>query len=362
MRKGILRFLGILLYIAVLLIGIEITCQIAYRVTANKWLFLAEEEPHHYLFKKHPYLVGVPKPGATFTSKNGITFTNNSLGMRGAEIRQTKDEGRVRVVVLGGSSTYCIGVSDDQTWPYYLEKILGSKYEVINMGVPGYTTVENLIQTALWLSDISPDICVYYEGWNDMRNMHVKGLKPDYSDFHGRSQYDNLVLYLFKFGNKSATLRFLRKIVNTFLIKDPDGGYSIEGTPSKFTVEPDKRSLLLYARNLKLILALCRAQGIRPIMVPQIINEQRLARDAMEGDKVFFWIPYVKMRDLGATMKLYNNEMKQVCAAEGADFVAEVLDEDFDDSCFYDYVHFSKKGNEKFAAILADYITKHPTP
>src|SRR5207248_966092 len=93
---------------------------------------------------------------------------------------------RLRMVTLGGSSTYCTLVSDDETWPHYLGK--HRSCEVINLGLPGYTSLENLIQANLWFSELKPDIAVLYGGWNDLRNAHVLGLKPDYSDFHGPSQ------------------------------------------------------------------------------------------------------------------------------------------------------------------------------
>jgi hypothetical protein len=45
-----------------------------------------------------------------------------------------------------------------------LEKELGPGYEVINLGVPGYSTVENLIQTALILPSLNPDVAIFLCG------------------------------------------------------------------------------------------------------------------------------------------------------------------------------------------------------
>lgn len=37
-----------------------------------------------------------------------------------------------------------------------------------------------------------PRCAVYYVGWNDIRNAHLKDLDPAYADFHLPSQVDSL--------------------------------------------------------------------------------------------------------------------------------------------------------------------------
>src|SRR5262249_16897291 len=150
------------------------------------------------MFARHPYLVGTPLPNIDETQR-GTHLVHNGYGIRGEKFDLQKKPGIKRIVTLGGSSTYCVRVSQGDTWPELLARDLGGGYEVLNLGVPGYSTAENLIQTALVLSDLSPDIAIYYEGWNDVRDMHIKDLKPDYSNFHPRSQY-----HFLGFGNEGA--------------------------------------------------------------------------------------------------------------------------------------------------------------
>ncbi len=118
----------------------------------------------------------------------GVTISHNSRGLRGPEPREA-NLGRpvVKVLALGGSTTYGIGVSNGDTWPVRLGEQLGNHFEVINGGTPGYTTAENLIQTALTLQDLKPQIIIYFEGWNDARNFFVADNRPDYSNFHLRT-------------------------------------------------------------------------------------------------------------------------------------------------------------------------------
>lgn len=64
-----------------------------------------------------------------------FSFSNNSLGLRGPEIGPKT---RKRILLLGDSFTYGIGVNDDETFANRLEVITGA--EVINAGNPGKGT------------------------------------------------------------------------------------------------------------------------------------------------------------------------------------------------------------------------------
>ena len=354
-RPFLVRTVSILIIILVGLLLLEGMGQILFKIRHRYWLVGHDDAAYIKLFRKHPYLVVEPSPNTRFQSKGGLLFSHNALGTRGVETGIQKRDGVKRILAIGGSSTYCVGVSDNQTWPYYLQEKLGTGYEVINMGVPGYTTVEHIIQTALNISDISPDICIFYIGWNDIRNQHVAHLRSDYSDFHGKSQYNHLMLDALKIGNHSVIIRTVSNIVKNIFVRDPEGVYTVVGAAEKFTTKVDKRALDLYRRNAKLLITLCRAQGIRPVMVPQVLRY-----DMLTGDKEYEWIPYVKDKDIKAIMDVYNDALKDLCAKEKADFVGEVLAVNYDKSHFVDnYGHFTPSGNNVFADVLMQYIKKY---
>lgn len=62
-----------------------------------------------------------------------VKYTVNSSGYRAPEWHHIN--WKESVVLLGGSDTYGIGISDDETIAYHLEKLLGR--QVINLGIPG---------------------------------------------------------------------------------------------------------------------------------------------------------------------------------------------------------------------------------
>jgi len=70
----------------------------------------------------------------------------NSLGLRGHETDLTRRAGVRRIVLLGDSFTYGDGVTVDEAMPAQLERRLNrdaaTPVEVLNLGVPGYNTVQ----------------------------------------------------------------------------------------------------------------------------------------------------------------------------------------------------------------------------
>lgn len=67
-----------------------------------------------------------------------VRVTTNSLGYRGKEIAFDKKPGTKRILVLGDSFTFGVGIRDEETYPYQLEQVLKEKgysnAEVVNAG------------------------------------------------------------------------------------------------------------------------------------------------------------------------------------------------------------------------------------
>jgi lysophospholipase L1-like esterase len=103
----------------------------------------------------------------------------NSLGLRGGEVAQTKGVER-RILVLGDSLVYGQGVGDDETVPHYLERALRSAaggdgaWRVINGGLRGYGTAQELALLDELAERIDPDVVVLVWYWNDLAEPPVE--------------------------------------------------------------------------------------------------------------------------------------------------------------------------------------------
>ena len=108
-------------------------------------------------------------------SQRSSCFRINRLGFRGPEL-EAASPSSLRVVLLGGSTTFGTGLDEDsQTIAAHLETQLG-KAQVVNAGVIGYQSGQELAQYVKDLVNLRPDIVVALNGWNDFSQiLHTLG-------------------------------------------------------------------------------------------------------------------------------------------------------------------------------------------
>jgi hypothetical protein len=91
----------------------------------------------------------------------------NAFGFRDVAHGE-KAAGVTRVAVLGDSFVFGSGVTEDETLTRRLAVLLGPSFEVINLGVPGYGTDQELLTLRRFGPRLSPDIVLAGFFWNDV--------------------------------------------------------------------------------------------------------------------------------------------------------------------------------------------------
>jgi lysophospholipase L1-like esterase len=242
-----------------------------------------------------------------------------------------------------------MAVPNGQTWSDDLEQQLGRGYAVINHGAPGYSTVENLLQTLFYLDTygVRPH-CAVYLGWNDVRNAHLPNLDPAYANFHLLTQLD-----IMNVRKKPLEVSFspLARIINRSLqaafdpvplapnfLKDPP----VPGT--------DVRLEQIFRRHLEAIAAINKERNIVSIFVGQVWNRARLQSRERSG---FF--PLVRDVDVWPLQDHFNGILKETADSIGVSNFIPPIDE-FQDDDFADSNHFSAKGAAKFALMITPIV------
>ena len=104
-------------------------------------------------------------PGTSAVFAGTRTVTVNSLGFRDPPRAAAKPAGVKRIICLGSSNTYGALVSDGQTYPAQLERLLNGRgrgrYEVWNTGTCTYMIPQNLELAARALREYSPDLLLF---------------------------------------------------------------------------------------------------------------------------------------------------------------------------------------------------------
>jgi hypothetical protein len=304
-------------------------------------------------FAWHPLLQAVPIPSLSLVTSNGIAIHHTSRATRGREPTAEEIKTRHVIAVFGGSSTYDVALTEGKTWADSLEKAIGQdRFLVINHGVPGYTTVEHLIQTAFYEDKFGrlPRCAIYYVGWNDIRNAHINNLDAAYADFHLPSQVDSLKTR--RIGGSHLTVsplltlaaRLVGALVDTVQYSGTLTGETKAGSDP--ALEAD------YERNIRSISAINRGRGVRTIWVPQQLN-----RDRLMGDDSYGWLPYVYDKDVWSLEQRFNDILAQA-AQSLSDVFVDLRSDAFISTDFVDQGHFSASGASKFARILAPVVTR----
>ncbi len=298
----------------------------------------------------HPLLQAVPAPSAPDAGAE-VAIDHNAAGLRGRERTAEALRARTVIALFGGSTTYDPGVGEGETWPDLLEKQLGAdRYAVLNHGVPAYTTVENLLQTAFYASayGVVPRCAVYYIGWNDLRNSHVAHLDPGYADFHIPGQVDELQTrrlggaYLSVSPALSLLMRLVVLAVDTTRPAPPPVGQA--------SAAPDPALEAIYADHIRSISAINRARGTATIWIGQVMNRAELADNQFDT-----WFPFVEDKDMWALIVRLNAIARREAAALGDTYVDVPVDR-FDRGDFIDLGHFTPRGSAKFASLVAPVI------
>jgi lysophospholipase L1-like esterase len=325
-------------YGAVLLLAAEAGSQLySYKTTGA----FARVAPPLYFkrFEPHPLLVGIPREG----NYAGIVHDAQHR-------RRTWNEGKRAdpkyIFVFGGSTTYDIANEDLATWPSDLSRLLGKDYVVENYGVPGYTSLENMIQSLFAFRETRPVCAIYFEGINDLRSSHIRNLRVDYSDFQLPGQRTSLAV-MPPPGLLTNYSAFIRLLVS--LIPGTGGeGIPIEGDVSDQT---DPRLAAIYMENMRLIAAIDRHFGVKAIFVANMADYADL-----KSGKFSARMPFVRDKDIEVLLPALGRDLAQAATDSGAIYLTGPLAQDWAPVDFVDNAHFSVQGAQKFAQAIAGDI------
>jgi len=152
------------------------------RIAANEaWL---STRPAHFRLPTLGLIQGDPDPQVSFRLTPGFSaeiegnqYTVNQHGMRGEDVSVEKPAGSRRILVLGDSYAFGFGVDDKDTISAQLQRALRTDtpdLQVLNMGVPGYQSGQELKVLERDGMRFSPDVValIYYANDNVTASFH----------------------------------------------------------------------------------------------------------------------------------------------------------------------------------------------
>jgi len=122
-----------------------------------------------------PRLLYQLRPGGVARAE--VDYRINSLGMRGGPVEARKEDGVLRILVLGDSIPFGYWVAAEDALPAQLETMLtqhgrGQRFEVLNLGVPGYNLDQSLRSLQVNAPALDPDLAILSICMNDLESIH----------------------------------------------------------------------------------------------------------------------------------------------------------------------------------------------
>jgi lysophospholipase L1-like esterase len=301
------------------------------------------QKPGGIVFRHHPHLIYVNKP-----SQNSSVGTINAQGFRGPD--WPKARSAKRVIVLGGSTAFGYGAhADGDVFTFLLEKALresGRAVEVLNAGVIGYDSTQELILLETELMPWAPDLVLVFDGFNDFYN---SGLTPKDRDLH-QYHFDEIEKILTRGGDLLACSAFLRSVGSRFEDRAPSAETHDFGI---FYDHPG--AVPRYRQNLRSIAAV--TSHVLFVTQPELALRQGklpaseqacLETKTPRGYTEFARQRYPRFAEAARAVAMETHS-----SYENAAYFDELPDE-----VFLDTVHLNRRGNEIVAERLAAAVGK----
>lgn len=220
------------------------------------------------MYDRFLYKVGmVPSYDEDADHTKLVDFSVNSKGFRGAEFAEKKGAGVIRIFCSGGSTTAGNNVADNETWPAYLQEYLkksGKEIEVINGGVFGWYSYQELCRFRDEIKRYQPDVLLLHQGWNEEFEYSSQSLGEKWQPESVRSNLEANYFYTSHLKspllNHSLLAFFVAQTIYKHLIFEKRARFS---NPERWSMLEENRYFEAWLKNLESFATLSEEIGAR---------------------------------------------------------------------------------------------------
>lgn len=331
----------------------------------------------------HPWPPGLeavftPDPTVMPGVQGESLFKINSHGLRG-------DDASAKVLAIGGSTTECVYLDQQEAWPQLVQQSLG--VTVGNAGKSGLTSRHHVVQVEALL-EAHPDVQVVtiLAGVNDLTRRLSADLDYLPADLGDLATRTSLIRESFAAHpgsdaeqpayKRTEVWRLMRKLRSVRAeppkFQDAAGRiyatwreHRLAATGLRDRLPPLEEALEEYSSNLHTLVDLIERHGAKPLLMTQ----PSMWRSQLDpGLESLLWLggvgnfqsapghEYYTIEMLAEAMALYNAVVLQVCKDRGIGCIdlASLIPKD--DTSFYDDVHFNEAGSRLVAKAVTEHV------
>ncbi len=309
----------------------------------NRFFLLNRSLDYPEIFWRDSKLFWKFRPDQTITSNffEGRTYRINSSGFRGEEIPPASD--KVRIVALGNSCTFGWGMDDDAVFINQLGAMINGDgqlppVEIINAGIPGYSSFQGRRFLVSDIAPLRPDIALIMFAWNDQ--WAAADNIPD-KDIQFASQ---AVLDIQNFFARFKLYGVLRRLILSATEESLDNKLNKENPVYRVGLDD------FYA-NLNTMVQYCIHEGIIPILMTSPIPalEKYYPPGSRSPMHVYHHYYNLQTRDVA-------RNSKSILIDLAAEF--DMYDDLYDDAP-KDPIHFNAKGHKLVAELIFKYLKEN---
>ncbi|KYG80143.1 GDSL-like lipase/acylhydrolase family protein [Roseivirga ehrenbergii] len=307
-----------------------------------------------------------------------FTYTSNHLGYRSNHLFGKDSYG---ILAIGGSTTECVYLGDENGWTQLLETRLNSTSNqaitVGNVGSAGLAAPNHYLQ----LKHLVPqykyvDMVVVLVGVNDfLKALQLNGVQDEMTleENYRRTFKDYPRAVNKKWYRKTELWMHMRDVnngwKNLFGHLTPDSLISISNSTMEMrrkAIKTDALPDLLiyldgYEEYIRDMVSLSNQYKTKLVLITQPVLWHENMSDFEEQLTIFGIPPTIdgytySTKALAEGMELYNDRLRMVADEMNVTIIdlAEVLPKDT--SIFYDYCHFNLEGAERVADTVYDHL------
>jgi len=326
-------------------------------VELSLWLFAPVHFHEWMQWQADGHIKGRGVPGTNITTAESVRVRINSLGFRGPERDWYPARGTLRILVFGGSSAFNYYLSEEDSWPGVLQaeltKALNKPVEVINMSLPGFSTVESAINYMTTGRQLHSHVAILYQSWNDIKFFRPLEKSPRAVIFAG--VVPNRPLWQ-KVARRLQIARRIKIIHQRYSHRKKENYYtSLEQAGESANMIPDESVFEWAERNFRDFTRLVREDGVLPVLVSQATLavpenlENKECRIAVLNDIAGMTMPvlvecFLRMRNILSHVA----ETESAVYIDGYSAVEPTLDN------LQDHVHFKLNGARKLGRKITE--------
>jgi len=291
-------------------------------------------------------------------------FFINSRGLRAEE--GVERDVAPKIVLLGGSAAFGLTVRSNRDTIAYLLEPRVQPYKVLNAGVSGFLSGQELTYLVTELVDYHPAVVVAYDGWNDLFDAVYQPRAQDEFGFNSNFfQIENQLVanYQSLHSSRLSFNRFLSatypksRVLTRFI--DHFGHQQRPELVANAVMLPS--ALNVYTSNLRKMDRFSRAFNAEFVVVFQAELGQKLHRTALEQQQFDAGVIGANnySREFPGLYKQFIAQAKERLTREGIEWIDANENsriKDATDELFSDIVHTNRRGNETVAAILSERL------